>query len=96
MYNANGVVVARAAVSPRIPRGTVIMYHAQERHVYVPISPRTGKRAGIHNSVTITHLKPTEMVGGYAQLSWFFNYYGPTGVNRDTLVVIRPAGRVRL
>ena len=96
MYNANGVVVARAAVSPRIPRGTVIMYHAQERHVYVPISPRTGRRAGIHNSVTITHLKPTKMVGGYAQLSWFFNYYGPTGVNRDTLVVIRPAGRVRL
>jgi nitrate reductase alpha subunit len=36
------------------------------------------------------------MVGGYAQLSWFFNYYGPTGVNRDTLIVIRPAGRVRL
>ena len=96
MYNANGVIVARAAVSPRIPRGTVIMYHAQERHVYVPISPRTGKRAGIHNSVTITHLKPTEMVGGYAQLSWFFNYYGPTGVNRDALVVIRPAGKVRL
>ena len=96
MYNANGVVVARAAVSPRIPRGTVIMYHAQERHVYVPISPRTGRRAGIHNSVTITHLKPTKMVGGYTQLSWSFNYYGPTGVNRDTLVVIRPAGRVRL
>ncbi|AET32223.1 nitrate reductase subunit alpha [Pyrobaculum ferrireducens] len=96
VYNANGVIVARAAVSPRIPRGTVIMYHAQERHVYVPISPKTGRRAGIHNSVTITHLKPTKMVGGYAQLSWDFNYYGPTGVNRDTLVVIRPAGRVRL
>lgn len=96
VYNANGVIVARAAVSPRIPRGTAIMYHAQERHVYVPISPKTGKRAGIHNSVTITHLKPTKMVGGYAQLSWSFNYYGPTGVNRDTLVVVRPAGRVRL
>ncbi|WP_277027367.1 molybdopterin-dependent oxidoreductase, partial [Pyrobaculum aerophilum] len=96
VYNANGVIVARVAVSPRIPRGTAIMYHAQERHVYVPISPKTGKRAGIHNSVTITHLKPTKMVGGYAQLSWSFNYYGPTGVNRDTLVVVRPAGRVRL
>ncbi|AFA39876.1 respiratory nitrate reductase, alpha subunit [Pyrobaculum oguniense TE7] len=96
VYNANGVIVARAAVSPRIPKGTAIMYHAQERHVYVPISPLTGKRAGIHNSVTVTHLKPTKMVGGYAQLSWSFNYYGPTGVNRDTLVVVRPAGRVRL
>jgi len=72
------------------------MYHAQERHIYVPISPLTGRRAGIHNSVTTTYLKPTDMVGGYAQLSWFFNYYGPTGVNRDEIVVIRPAGRVRL
>ncbi|MEM4493930.1 MAG: molybdopterin dinucleotide binding domain-containing protein, partial [Pyrobaculum sp.] len=96
VYNANGVIVARAAVSPRIPKGVAVMYHAQERHVYVPISPLTGKRAGIHNSVTVTHLKPTKMVGGYAQLSWSFNYYGPTGVNRDTLVVVRPAGRVRL
>ncbi|ABO09323.1 respiratory nitrate reductase alpha subunit apoprotein [Pyrobaculum calidifontis JCM 11548] len=96
VINANGVIVARAAVSPRIPRGTAIMYHAQERHVYVPLSPTTGKRAGIHNSVTITHLKPTKMVGGYAQLSYSFNYYGPTGVNRDTLVVVRKASGVRL
>ncbi len=89
LYNANGVIVARVATSPRIPRGTVIMYHAQERHVYVPISERSGKRGGIHNSVTAAHLKPTKMVGGYAQLSYFINYYGPTGVNRDTVVLIR-------
>ncbi len=96
LYNANGVIVARAALSPRIPRGTAIMYHAQERHVYVPISPKSGKRAGIHNSVTATHLKPTQMVGGYAQLSYFINYYGPTGVNRDTVVLMRRAPTVRL
>ncbi|MFN3803858.1 MAG: nitrate reductase subunit alpha [Pyrobaculum sp.] len=96
VINSHGVVVARAAVSPRIPRGTIFMYHAQERHVYVPLSPTTGRRAGMHNSPTLTHLKPTEMVGGYAQLSWFFNYYGPTGVNRDTLVIVRPLREVRL
>ena len=34
-------------------------------------------------------MKPTHMIGGYAQLSYGFNYYGPTGSNRDTLVVVR-------
>ena len=29
------------------------------------------------------------MIGGYAQLSWGFNYYGPTGSQRDELTVIR-------
>jgi nitrate reductase alpha subunit len=29
--NRNGVVVARAIVSSRMPEGTVYMYHAQER-----------------------------------------------------------------
>jgi nitrate reductase alpha subunit len=28
-------------------------------------------------------------VGGYAQLSWGFNYYGPTGPQRDEVVVVR-------
>ena len=27
--------------------------------------------------------------GGYAQISWAFNYYGPTGNNRDEVTVIR-------
>jgi nitrate reductase alpha subunit len=29
------------------------------------------------------------MIGGYAQLSFGFNYYGPTGSQRDELTVIR-------
>ncbi|MCE4613620.1 MAG: nitrate reductase subunit alpha [Desulfurococcales archaeon] len=88
VVNDNGVIVARAATSPRIPKGVAIMYHAQERHLYVGRSSITGKKGGIHNSVTRTDLKPTKMVGGYAQLSYFFNYYGPTGVNRDTMVLV--------
>ena len=36
----------------------------------------TGQRGGIHNSVTRTVLKPTHMIGGYAQLAYGFNYYG--------------------
>jgi nitrate reductase alpha subunit len=29
------------------------------------------------------------MMGGYGQFSYGFNYWGPTGVNRDTFVAVR-------
>ncbi|MVU82380.1 nitrate reductase subunit alpha [Nocardia sp. ET3-3] len=87
--NRNGVVVARAIVSPRMPRGTVYMNHAQERTVNVPKSETDGRRGGIHNSLTRVLLKPTHLIGGYAQLSWAFNYFGPTGNQRDEVTVIR-------
>ena len=63
------------------------MYHAQEKIVNVPGSQITGMRGGIHNSVTRTVLKPTHMVGGYAQLSYGLNYYGTVGSNRDEFVI---------
>jgi nitrate reductase alpha subunit len=87
--NRNGVVVARAIVSHRMPPGTVYMHHAQERTVNVPLTETTGKRGGIHNSLTRLILKPTHLIGGYAQLSWAFNYLGPTGNQRDEVTVIR-------
>ena len=45
----------------------VMMYHAQEKIVNMPGSEVTGQRGGIHNSVTRAVLKPTHMIGGYAQ-----------------------------
>ncbi len=87
--NRNGVVVARAIVSHRMPEGTVYMYHAQERVIDVPISETSGKRGGIHNSATRLLIKPTHLIGGYAQLSYAFNYLGPTGNQRDEVTVIR-------
>ncbi|SNX65052.1 respiratory nitrate reductase alpha subunit apoprotein [Streptomyces sp. TLI_55] len=87
--NRNGVVVARAIVSHRMPAGTVYMHHAQERTVNVPQTEATGKRGGIHNSLTRLILKPSHLIGGYAQLSWAFNYLGPTGNQRDEVTVIR-------
>jgi nitrate reductase alpha subunit len=89
VFNANGSLVARAVVSQRVKPGMVMMYHAQERIVNVPGSEITGQRGGIHNSVTRTVMKPTHMIGGYAQQSYFFNYYGTVGSNRDEFVVIR-------
>lgn len=87
--NRNGVVVARAIVSHRMPQGTVYMFHAQDRLIDVPKSEETGRRGGIHNALTRVLIKPTHMIGGYAQLSYAFNYLGPTGNQRDEVTTIR-------
>ncbi|MGW3446574.1 nitrate reductase subunit alpha [Streptomyces sp. NPDC001076] len=87
--NRNGVVVARAVVSHRMPAGTVYVHHARERTVAVPKTETTGMRGGIHNPLTRLILKPSHLIGGYAQLSWAFNYLGPTGNQRDEVAVLR-------
>jgi len=91
--NRNGVVVARAIVSHRMPEGTVYMYHAQDRLIDVPRSETSGRRGGVHNSLTRLLIKPTHLIGGYAQLSFAFNYLGPTGNQRDEVTVIRRRGQ---
>ena len=60
----------------------------------MPGSEITGLRGGIHNSATRTVLKPTHMIGGYAQFSYGFNYYGTIGTNRDEFVVVRKMNKV--
>lgn len=90
--NRNGVVAARAIVSHRMPEGTVYMYHAQDRLIDVPRTETTGRRGGIHNSLTRLLIKPSHLIGGYAQLSFAFNYLGPTGNQRDEVTVIRRRG----
>jgi nitrate reductase alpha subunit len=88
--NDHGVVVTRACVTARIPRGLAFQYHAPERTVGVPRSPTRGsKRGGVHNSLFRVRLKPTLMLGGYGQISYGFNYWGPTGNNRDAFVLVR-------
>ncbi|MDU4433459.1 MAG: molybdopterin-dependent oxidoreductase, partial [Pluralibacter gergoviae] len=89
VFNANGALTARAVVSQRVPPGMTMMYHAQERIMNIPGSEVTGRRGGIHNSVTRICPKPTHMIGGYAQLAYGFNYYGTVGSNRDEFIMIR-------
>ena len=90
MYNDNGVVVTRCIVSARIPRGVCIQYHSPERTFSVPKSPlRNYRRAGGHNSLTRTRLKPNFLAGGYGQFTYHFNYWGPIGCNRDTHILLR-------
>ena len=89
VFNINGTIAARVVVSQRVPETMILMYHAQEKIVNVPGAEVSKMRGGIHNSVTKTVLKPTHMIGGYAQLSWGFNYYGTVGTNRDEFVIVR-------
>jgi nitrate reductase / nitrite oxidoreductase, alpha subunit len=94
IYNDHGVVCTRACVSARLPRGIGMIYHATERTISVPKSRERGnRRAGAHNSLTRVRLKPVLMIGGYAQFTYAFNYWGPTGVNRDTYVVVKKLGK---
>jgi len=88
-FNRNGVISCRAVVTHRVPKGVCLMYHAKDRHLNVPLTELLGNRGGTDNSLTRIVWKPTHLIGGYAQLSFGFNYYGPTGSQRDELTVIR-------
>jgi nitrate reductase alpha subunit len=93
--NDHGVVCTRAVVSARIPRGISLIYHSPERTLSIPKSQARGqRRAGGHNSLTRVRLKPLLMIGGYGQFTYAFNYWGPTGVNRDTYVVVKKLDKV--
>jgi nitrate reductase alpha subunit len=94
VFNINGAIACRVVVSQRVKPGMVMMYHAQERIINTPASAISGTRGGHHNSVTRTVMKPTHMIGGYAQQSWGFNYYGTVGCNRDEMVVVRKMAKV--
>ena len=90
IFNDNGVIVTRAAVSIRIPKGVGIFYHAPERTIYFAKSPlRKMRRGGGTNALTRIRLKPVLMVGGYAQLSFAFNAWGPPSPDRDSYCLVR-------
>jgi nitrate reductase alpha subunit len=91
--NRNGVVIARAVVSHRMPKGTAYMYHAKDRNIDVPVAPSSGLRGGTENALTAILMKPSHLLGGYGQLTYAFNYYGPTGNQRDEYTIIRRANQ---
>ncbi len=94
VFNVNGALAARAVVSQRVNEGMSMMYHAQERQVNMPGAETTKTRGGMHNSVTRAVMKPTHMIGGYAQQSYGFNYYGTVGCNRDEFVIVRKMDKI--
>lgn len=95
VYNQHGILAVRAVVSHTVPRGMCIVYHSSERHVNVPFSPLARKRkasdwrGGNNNATTRIKMNPATMIGGYAQFTYFLNYWGPSPSERDDAVLIR-------
>jgi nitrate reductase alpha subunit len=95
MYCQNGIEVVRAVVSHQVPRNMAITYHQVERHVNIPFSPlankkgRTDLRGGNNNATTRILMNPATMIGGYAQFSYYINYWGTSPSERDHGVLIR-------
>ena len=82
IYNKNGGFIAHLNVSPRLPDGMAQMYHGWERYFF--------QKGGWQTPTTI-RIKPTQLAGGYGQLKFKLNYWGPTGNQKDTRVEIRKA-----
>jgi nitrate reductase alpha subunit len=95
MYCENGIEVVRAVVSHQVPRNMAITYHQVERNVNVPFSPLAKKnnssdmRGGNNNATTRILMNPATMIGGYAQFSYYINYWGTSPSERDHGVIIR-------
>ena len=82
IFNDHGDVVVRVKEWASEKAGRVTMYHGWERYLGVK-----NKKANF-NSVTGIRIKPTQLAGGYGQLHFKLNYWGPTGVQRDTRVQV--------
>jgi len=82
IFNDHGDVVVRVKEWASEKTGRVTMYHGWERYLGVK-----NKKANF-NSVTSIHIKPTQLAGGYGQLHFKLNYWGPTGIQRDTRVQV--------
>jgi nitrate reductase alpha subunit len=71
------------------------MYHSSERHVNVPFSSLARERGvsdlrgGNNNAPTRIMMNPSTMVGGYANWTYFLNYWGTSPSERDCAVFIR-------
>lgn len=95
LYCENGIEVVRAVVSHQVPRNMAITYHQVERHINVPFSPlarkrgRSDLRGGNNNATTRILMNPHTMIGGYAQFSYYINYWGTSPSERDHAVLIR-------
>ncbi|MDP6379658.1 MAG: hypothetical protein QF885_08420, partial [Candidatus Thalassarchaeaceae archaeon] len=72
-----------------------IVYHQNERHINVPFSPLAKKRGatdlrgGGNNAPTRVMMNPATMIGGYAQFTYFINYWGTSPSERDMGVLVR-------
>jgi complex iron-sulfur molybdoenzyme family reductase subunit alpha len=78
--NPAGAAVVKAKLKRSEPTGRLTMYHGWEKYL--------GFQQGAWQSMTYIKIKPTQLAGGYGQLHFRLNYWGPTGNNRDIKVQI--------
>ncbi|MCP4981705.1 MAG: molybdopterin-dependent oxidoreductase [Gammaproteobacteria bacterium] len=82
VHNDQGEVIVRVKTWESEKAGRVTMYHGWERYLGVK------KQKANFNSVSALRIKPTQLAGNYGQLHFKFNYWGPTGVQRDVRVEV--------
>jgi len=80
IHNKQGAAIVRAKYRPGEKPGRITMYHGWEKYL--------GFQQGGWQSLTYIKIKPTQLAGGYGQLAFKLNYWGPTGNNRDVKVEI--------
>jgi len=80
VHNKQGSAIVRAKIRPGEKPGRITMYHGWEQYL--------GFQQGGWQSLTYIKIKPTQLAGGYGQLAFRLNYWGPTGNNRDIKVEI--------
>ncbi len=78
VFNPFGDLIANCRIYRNAPRGQVTMYHGWEKYQFPD-------RSNFQATVPV-RIKPTQLAGGYGQLHFALNYWGPTGVNRDVRV----------
>lgn len=82
VFNGHGAFQAHLYISPRLPDGMALMYHGWEKYFM----------NSNYQSPTNIRIKPTQIAGGYTQLRFRLNYWGPTGNQKDTRVQISKLG----
>lgn len=89
IFNDYGRLIARVKLHPAAPRGLVLSPTGYERFINAPPGNPKIKRGSSFQSPIPIRINPLLLVGKYYQLVFKPNYWGATGVQRDTRVEVR-------
>jgi complex iron-sulfur molybdoenzyme family reductase subunit alpha len=89
IFNDYGRLIARIKLYPASPKGLVLMHFGYERFVNaLPGNPRIKRGSSFQSPIPI-RINPLLLVGKHYQLTFKPNYWGATGVQRDTRVEVK-------
>jgi complex iron-sulfur molybdoenzyme family reductase subunit alpha len=88
-FNDYGRLISRVKFYPSTPKGFVLMHFGFERFVdALQGNPKIKKGSSFQSPIPI-RINPLLLVGKYYQLTFKLNYWGATGVQRDTRVEVK-------